>query len=222
MSLDLPSKPKLNIEDKPWGKQVVSYFFQGLLLVAPFVVTVYVVVRLFIFLDSQIPIKIPGVGLLIIFILIVGAGYFSNNFLFRPFFIYLERILTQLPLAKIIYTSLQDLFSAFVSEKRKFDQPVLVIFNKTIGLKKMGFLTREDLSDLGRKGEVAVYLPHSYNFSGNLYVIPKEHVIVLEDISAAEAMKFIVSGGVTNIKEARTTKAEPTLNIRKAEWEHEE
>ena len=105
----------------------------------------------------------------------------------------------RLPLVKIIYTALQDLFSAFVSDKKKFDKPVMVIVNKTSGLKKFGFITQEDLSQFGLKDEVAVYLPHSYNFSGNLFVAPRENVILLDNISSSDTMKFIVSGGVTKI-----------------------
>jgi len=56
-------------------------------------------------------------------------------------------------------------------------------------------MTQEDLSDLDIKEKVAVYFPHSYNFSGELFIVPRELVRPV-DIPSAEAMKFIVSGGV--------------------------
>ena len=68
------------------------------------------------------------------------------------------------------------------------------------GLEKLGFITQEDLSKLGIEGKVAVYLPHSYNFSGNLFIVPSQNVIILKSASSADVMKFIVSGGVTEIE----------------------
>jgi uncharacterized membrane protein len=50
---------------------------------------------------------------------------------------------------------------------------------------------------------VAVYFPHSYNFSGNLYLVPRENITVLTSFDAADALKFIVSGGVTEIGSRR-------------------
>ncbi len=182
------------------GREIVSFFFQGLLLLAPFIITVYVIIALLQFLDTLIPIQIPGVSILIIVSSITAVGFLSKTFIFGPLFNYLEKIITRLPLAKIIYTSLQDLFQAFVSDKQKFDQPVLVMVNSTSGLKKMGFITQHDLEQFNLPDDVAVYFPHSYNFSGNLFIVPRENVTILKGVSSTEAMKFIVSGGVTKME----------------------
>ena len=48
--------------------------------------------------------------------------------------------------------------------------------------------------------KVAVYLPHSYNFSGNFYIVPREHVTLI-DLPGADVMKFVVSGGVSGYNE---------------------
>jgi uncharacterized membrane protein len=99
-------------------------------------------------------------------------------------------------LVRIIYSSLKDLISAFVGDKKKFNQPVLVLLNKSSELRKLGFITQTDLGEWGLKESVAVYLPHSYNFSGDLYIVPRENVTIVQ-ASGADVMKFIVSGGVT-------------------------
>jgi uncharacterized membrane protein len=89
--------------------------------------------------------------------------------------------------------------SAFVGEKRRFNRPVLVKLIEGSEIKKLGFITREDLTEFDiNEDHIAVYLPHSYNFSGNLYIVEKRNVTVL-DANAAEVMKFIVSGGVTEV-----------------------
>jgi uncharacterized membrane protein len=63
-------------------------------------------------------------------------------------------------------------------------------------LEKMGFITQKEMKEMVFKDKVVVYFPHSYNFSGEMFIVPKEHVIAL-DIPSAEAMKFIVSGGAS-------------------------
>ena len=75
---------------------------------------------------------------------------------------------------------------------------MLVKLVKNSSVEKFGFLTSDDLSELGvSKDKVAVYLPHSYAFSGNLYIVPAENITPI-DASAADVMKFIVSGGVSS------------------------
>ena len=106
-----------------------------------------------------------------------------------------------MPLIKTIYESVTDLLSAFVGNKKKFNVPVMVKMNKESDIYKLGFLTREDLSQLGIPNTyVAVYLPHSYNFSGNMFVVPSTQVTTL-NLPSSEVMKFIVSGGVIDIDE---------------------
>jgi len=118
--------------------------------------------------------------------------------LFRPLRMLIDKIMQSAPLVKVIYSSIKDLLSAFVGKEKKFNKPVLVKVNMISNLEKMGFLTQTDLSDLGIRDKATVYFPHSYNFSGEMYIVPVEHITPL-DIPAAEAMKFIVSGGVTKV-----------------------
>lgn len=192
-------KPPRNI-----GRTLLKYFLQGLFFLGPIVLTFYIIIAAISLVDKMIPVKqfdFIGRDLIIIAVVFTTVGYLSTTFVFKPFFGYLERLILNIPLAKIIYTALKDLFSAFVTEKRKFDRPVLVVMNKNSGVKKMGFITEDDVSMLSEEaGDVAVYFPHSYNFSGNLFIVPKDNVLLLKNISSSEAMKFIVSGGVTNLE----------------------
>jgi len=182
----------------------VRYFFQGLLLVIPIGATLYFIVASIRWTDRAIAgvvppsWSIPGVGLLIILTAITFVGYLGSTFIFRPVFDLFERLLNHLPFVRLIYSSLKDLISAFVGDKKKFNYPVLVTINKHSDLKKLGFITHDDLSELQLPGNVAVYLPHSYNISGDLYIVPKESVTFVEAPSA-EVMKFIMSGGVTGL-----------------------
>lgn len=182
-------------------RKVGTYFIRGLLLFSPFIITIYIIIALFNIIDSftrdLLGTNVPGIGILILIALITLLGYLSSTLFFRPIMRVTEDLLVRTPLVKIIYTSIKDLFSAFMSEKKKFNKPVLVNINKEIGLQKMGFITQQDLSLLGLEGKVAVYFPHSYNFSGNLFVVDAEQVTPLQGLSTSEVMKFIISGGVT-------------------------
>ncbi len=190
--------------NKGIGRTLLRYFLQGLFFLGPIVLTFYIIIAFVGLIDKMIPVEkfdFIGRDIIIIAIVFTTVGFLSTTFVFKPFFSYLERIILSIPLAKIIYTALKDLFSAFVTEKRKFDRPVLVVMNKNSGIKKMGFITDDDVSLLSEdQGDVAVYFPHSYNFSGNLFIVPKDNVLLLKNISSSEAMKFIVSGGVTNLE----------------------
>jgi uncharacterized membrane protein len=103
----------------------------------------------------------------------------------------------RIPILKVIYSAFNDLFSAFVGKEKKFNQPVLVRVNKSLNLEKLGFLTEEDLSLVDEKEKVAVYFPHSYNWSGELFLVPRDQVKRI-DVPPAEVMKFIVSAGVAD------------------------
>lgn len=143
---------------------------------------------------------IPGLGILILIIIITTVGYFGSTILAQPIKAWFHRMLDRAPLIKTIYSSINDLLSAFVGKKKGFDQPVLVKLSSDMDVQKLGFITKTDLSKLGiGVDKVAVYLPHSFNFSGNLFIVPEKNVTPL-DVSSAHLMKFIVSGGVTEIE----------------------
>jgi len=192
--------PEIKNDFKRVLKKIASYFFQGLLYVGPVFVILFLVYKFFILVDSLLPFNIPGLGFLVIFVFITLAGYLGNTIIVRPLFKYLKKILNRVPLLKTIYESVTELLSAFVGKKKKFNVPVMVRMNMEAEVYKLGFLTQEDLSTLNvRKGLVAVYLPHSYNFSGNMFIVPSENITLL-DLPSSDVMKFIVSGGVVDIE----------------------
>ena len=192
-------------------KKLLNCFFQGLLVVIPIAVTIFVIYKIITWIDNllpfQIPVKLPGIGevsipglgILTIVIAVTAFGYLAKFFVANPFFVLLERMLERTPLLKIIYTSVKDLIEAFVGEKKRFNQPVLVTVNKESGVQRIGFITQKDLSVLGISShKMAVYLPFSYGFNGQLLIVPAENVEKI-DASGTEMMKFVISGGVTEV-----------------------
>lgn len=192
-------------------KKLLNYFFQGLLVVIPISVTIVVIYKIIFWIDGllpfQIPVKLPGIGevnipglgILTIVVGITIFGYFAKFFVANPFFLLLERLLERTPLLKIIYTSVKDLIEAFVGEKKRFNQPVLVTVNKESQVQRIGFITKNDLTEIGISNQkLAVYLPFSYGFNGQLVIVPSENVEKI-NASGTEMMKFVISGGVTEV-----------------------
>ncbi|MGE0019648.1 MAG: DUF502 domain-containing protein [Draconibacterium sp.] len=187
-------------------RKLTQYFLQGVLLVAPVAIVIYIVYSIFVSVDgwlarnfeTLIGFNIPGLGILISVIFLTILGFIAETALIRPLRKILQRLIERIPVLNLLYSSLNDLFSAFVGKEKKFNVPVKVLFNAENNLWKMGFVTRETMESIGNKELSAVYFPHSYNFSGELYLVPSERITKI-DISPAEAMKFIVSGGVTHI-----------------------
>jgi len=187
--------------------RILNYFLQGLLYIGPLVVTIYAIYTIFLWIDGLLDktieeflgVDIPGIGFLSVLVIILFVGFLGSSFLFKPIAAWFDRQISRAPLIKIIYTSVKDLLSAFVGQKRRFNKPVLVKVSVDGALEKIGFVTNEDLSELGiKEKKIAVYLPHSYAWSGNLFIVPAENVTPI-DASATDVMKYIISAGVTKV-----------------------
>ena len=177
-------------------KRISQYFLQGLLFLVPLFVTVYVLYWIFIRIDGVLNLPVPGMGFLVTIIFITLIGFVASNFLTKNIFLLVDRIFVRLPLVKMIYTSIKDLVHAFVGDKKSFNRPVQVVIDRKSNLRVLGFATRESLDSIGIEDSMAVYLPQSYNFAGNLIIVKSELVIPLE-ADPGEVMKLIVSGGVS-------------------------
>jgi len=185
-------------------KKLITYFIQGLLFVAPLGLTVYIVYRIFRFLDGLLytylvehfEIKAPGLGILIIFVFLVLLGMIGETILARPIKNLVSRILEKTPFLKLIYSSINDLFSAFIGKERKFHRPVMILLNKENNLWKIGFMTKDTPICIDDVDLITVYCPFSYGFSGEIYFVPLSNIKPLS-VPPTEAMKFIISGGVS-------------------------
>jgi uncharacterized membrane protein len=185
-------------------KRFFKYFMNGFLIMAPITLTIYLVIAVVVWLDNlfEIPIPgigyVPGLGILLVMILITLVGYIGSSFFVRPFLILTERILHRVPIVSIIFSSLKDLFEAFVGDNQKFNKPVLVRMTQYDDCYKLGFITQDSMIAINMDDMVAVYFPHSYNFSGELFVVSKNNIHPLE-LPSSELMKFVVSGGVSSL-----------------------
>ena len=211
----------LQFRDKwNWGK-LFNYFLQGLIILAPIIITVWAVFSLFVYIDNilpnfvngllpgtwqvddeGLPRKIPGVGFVLVIALVVIVGWVSSSFVVSKIVSLLDHILERTPGIRFIYGSIKDFLEAFAGNKRKFDKPVLVCVDSP-DVWRMGFITQTDCYKFEMPDHVAVYVPHSYALSGIVYIVPRDKVKLLNHTSPADAMKFAVSGGVSDVAEEK-------------------
>jgi uncharacterized membrane protein len=182
--------------------RLLNYFFRGLIVVAPVAVTIYVCVAIFTRIDNWLSFRIPGVGFVLMLGLITAVGFLASNLIARGLLSALESTLERLPFVRLLYGSTRDLLNAFVGEKRRFDQPVLVPLIPGGTMLVIGFKTKESMDIAGLHEHVTVYVPQSYGFAGQLVVVPREVVRPLP-ADSADVMAFIISGGVTEMPERR-------------------
>jgi uncharacterized membrane protein len=202
---------------------VAQLFFQGVVVLAPIGVTIWVVVSLFNWVDNflpnllnfifplqfaevngQIP-KVTGLGFVVAITLVLIVGWLSSLFFVERLMSLFDKLLEKTPGVKIIYSSVKDFLEAFAGNKKKFDKPVLVCIDAE-DIWRIGFITQENCEHLGLKDHVTVYVPHSYAISGISFILPLSKTKKLpKHINAAEAMKYVISGGVTTVDDAEGT-----------------
>ena len=191
-------------------KTLFNYLVRGALVILPIAAALFFIYWAVSKLDAALnlsnmfwvdqagkPIYIPGLGILTVIIFLIVVGLIVTNFVTDPIKKWVGRWFNRLPVFNVIYTSFKDLTEAFVGDDKKFSEPVIVEVNET-GLKKIGFLTQKDLSKIGYPGDVADYFPFSYSIAGQICLVNVDRVKPLK-MSASDAMKFIVSGGVSQI-----------------------
>ena len=187
-------------------KKLINYFLQGLLFIVPITVTGAFVVWVFNKIDEIIPGLFPGLGVIIVIILITAIGFLGSTVIASPINSFFQNLLKKAPLLETIYSAVKDLMNTFVGTKKGFKEAVFVKIFENSNIERIGFITNKDLKALNIDNErVLVYIPHSYNFSGNLFVVEKKYIKPI-NAPSSEIMKLIVSGGVAEFNNSSEKK----------------
>lgn len=188
-------------------QKFIQYFLQGLLILGPVTITMYAFYVVFDKIDMILRpvINIPGMGFIIIIVFILLVGYLSSFFVMSRILSVIDKLLDRTPGIKLFYSFIKDFFEAFAGNKKKFTKGVLAnVENNNVW--RVGFITQEDMSRFQLTDFVAVYVPMSYSVAGNVYIIPRERIKPITNLSSTQTMKFAVSGGVTEIEDAEQYK----------------
>lgn len=190
---------------RKFASVIFRSFLQGLLILSPIAITAYVIYTVFDSVDSLLLDWVPrGLGFLIIISVVTTIGYLGTRFFIgRLLFDGFDYLLEHIPGIRYLYTSVKDVMDSFVGDKRRFNKPVWVCTNLHPEVWRIGFMTQADLSYLGMSAKAAVYLPHSYAISGYVIIVDAKNIKPVTKMTAAEAMKFAVSGGVASSDEEK-------------------
>jgi uncharacterized membrane protein len=190
-------------------KQLLRYFVQGLIITVPVGVTVLILAKIFLWVRGLFahmevivhPVADPFILIALVVVVIILAGIFGSNVIAQLFLNESSRFIEKIPVIRHIYSPVKDFTGAFLGDKKAFNRPVLVFTNKASEVREIGFITDDDLHEIGiGKEYVAVYIPMSYSISGRLLIVPASNVTPLE-ANAGDVMKFVVSGGVSEVDE---------------------
>lgn len=177
-------------------------FGRGLIVLLPLAVTILIIQFIISTVDPLFaplldPIpgpNPPGFGLLLFIAIIFLIGALSHRFA-EWFGRTIESGITKMPIIGGIYlTAKQVSLSVSGGHESGFDTVVTVPFptDRSVAI---GFLTREFTSDSNREFGI-VYIPTTpLPSSGFLIIVPMTEVTIL-DISSAEAMQMVVTGGI--------------------------
>ena len=192
-----------------------GYFFAGLLVLVPIVLTIYLFYQLFIGIDGLLrpyvshllfkalhievaDYSIPGLGLLTIVMLIVLAGMLARNYFGNKLLSLGNQMLARIPIINRIYITLQQISQAFFSERSEVFKKSALIEYPRKGIYSIGFITQDTRGIVQNKlseDVVSIFMPTTPNpTSGYLLFVPKKDIMEL-NMSVEEALKLVISGG---------------------------
>ncbi|QOC21320.1 DUF502 domain-containing protein [Wenzhouxiangella sp. AB-CW3] len=187
---------------------IVRLFFKGLATIIPIALTLLIVFWLAGLAEggigSLIQLVLPeswyirGMGLFGGIIIVIVIGLLSQVLLFQKLIDFGEAILARMPVVKSVYRATKDFVEYFSGDDEgKFNQVVLVR-HPGLEISLLGFVTREDFSNLpfGKEDEVAVYLPLSYQIAGYTIFVPREWCEPV-DMPFEDAVRLILTAAMT-------------------------
>ncbi len=196
-----------------------NYFLTGLLVIVPISVTCYVIWVLIKAMDSilrfvpakflpetYIRLPIPGLGLILVVIIVFAVGVLTRNFVGSKMIHLGEKIVDRIPLARVLYVGVKQLMEALILQKTKAFQKAALIEYPRRGIYAIAFITGESQGEVQQSTEkkmINVFVPTTPNPTSGFYILIPEDEIKILDMSVEEAFKLIVSGGIISPPEVK-------------------
>lgn len=181
-------------------KKIFKIFLKGLLVLAPVVITIFIVYKSYRIVDGlfrslleKAGLYFPGLGLIIVLALVFITGLLASYWLSHRLISCFERLLARLPLLGTLYGIIRETLNSFGVNKKVLGQ--LVRVNLPGGMKFLGFLTSESDPVFLPEDHVAVYYMQSMQWAGNLVLVPRAWIEPV-NVSTEDALKFIASAGL--------------------------
>jgi len=196
-----------------------NYFLTGLLVILPIFITVYIILSLIRAMDAilkYIPAKylpetylqihIPGLGLILVVILVFVVGLLTRNFIGRKIVHLGENIVDRIPLVRVLYTGVKQLLEPLFLQKTNAFKRVALIEYPRRGVHVIGFVTGESKGEVQNKTSknmMNLFVPTTPNPTSGFYVLIPEDEVVYLNMSVEDAFKLIISGGIVSPPEKR-------------------
>ncbi len=190
-----------------------AYFLAGILVTAPIGITVYLAWIFIDFVDRQVtplipahynpetylPFGIPGLGLIIVIVVLTLTGAFTAGLVGRLFQRTSERVLARVPVVRGVYSATKQIFETVLArQSTAFREAVLVEYPRR-GIWAVAFITgrtKGEVQNLTEEEVINIFLPTTPNpTSGFLLFVPKKELVPLS-MSVEEAIKMVISGGI--------------------------
>lgn len=187
--------------------RIKRYFVTGLLVVTPLWGTYLILKALFVSLDgvlgnlvaSHTSFYVPGLGILVLAVLLLLVGMLATNIFGRKLVEAWERLLKQVPVVKTIYQVLKAVVDTFsIHNREQFSRVVLVEFPRK-GQYSIAFvtgITKGEIQQITTERLVNVYVPTTPNPTSGYFLFVPENEIIPLSMSVEDGMKMIISGGM--------------------------
>ncbi len=193
--------------------KIRAYFLAGVLVTAPFAVTIYLAWVLVSFVDARVtplipaqynpetylPFSLPGLGLVILFLFLTLIGSMTAGFVGRLLIRTSERMLNRMPIIRSVYGAAKQIFETVLAQQSTAFREVALFEYPRKDVWAIGFVTNYRQGQIEQHIEedlVSIMLPTTPNpTSGYLLFVPKRDIIIL-DMTVEEAMKLVISGGI--------------------------
>ena len=197
---------------KRFRASIKNYFLTGLLVILPVFVTVYIIWFLIRIMDailkyvphkylpdSYLPFHIPGIGLILVLVLIFIVGLLFRNIVGRKIVHLGENIVHRIPFVGILYSGIKQLVEAFFIQKNDAFRRVALVEYPRRGIYVIGFITGESKGEIQTKTNkkmMNLFIPTTPNPTSGFYILIPEDDLVILDMSVDDAFKLIISGGI--------------------------
>ena len=202
---------------------IKRYFVSGVLVVVPIILTIVVIKFIFETVDGLLqPLlqkllgySIPGLGIVVTFLLIILAGLLTRNFIGAEIHRLVEKLLTRLPIIRTIDSAAKQLLEAIaLPSMSSFKEVVLIEYPRKDAYVICFISQKFKLEKDGQLRDfMAIFVPSTPTpISGMVIIVPAEDVIYL-DMTIEEAIKYLVSGGVVSPAVLRQKKRQPAAEL---------
>ncbi|HET8726181.1 MAG TPA: DUF502 domain-containing protein [Alphaproteobacteria bacterium] len=213
-----------------FGARLRAYFFAGILVTAPVAITLYLAWLFISFIDDRVnailparfnpetylPFSLPGLGVLLVVVVLVLIGAMAAGFLGRLIVRAYEGVLARIPAVRSVYGAVKQIFETVLANQSNAFREVVLVEYPRRGLWALGFITgttQGEVQNLTEDDVINVFLPTTPNpTSGFLLFVPRKDLVVLQ-MTVEEGIKMVVSGGIVTPPDRRPEKVRATPEI---------